>query len=128
VPSTNVTSVLACVALLLSSTPLIGEEHRAAAPALGTDSRIACSQERGQPLGECTVRVRLDGDGKVTVVARFANGFSRSLRFDQGAFVRANATMSGSGADTDWQLIDGLHRIRVDDQRYEVPDTLVSGG
>jgi len=99
-------------------------------PAVARDAapRIACSQERGQAPGECTVQVVPGEDGITTVVARFANGFSRSLRFERGAFVRADATMSGSGTNTDWRLEDGMHRIRVDDQRYEVPAGLVPGG
>ena len=33
--------------------------------------------------------------------------------------------MSGVGTDTEWRRESGLHVIRVDDQRYELPDALV---
>jgi len=94
--------------------------------ALDAEAPIACAQERGQPLGECVARVTHGEDGNSTVVVRFANGFSRSLHFQHGEFVKANATMSGSGSDTDWQRQNGVLRIRVDDQLYELPDTLLA--
>jgi len=117
-----ITSSLVCPVIVVSTAPASADVQSATV----FDTRIACSQERGQALGECTVRVTFEEGGVTTVIARFANGFSRSLRFERGEFVRADATMSGSGTDTDWQLERGLHRIRVDDQRYEVPVDLVA--
>jgi len=108
--------------IIVTGPPASGDERTT-----DDEDRVACAQERGQPLGTCTVRVTRGEAGEISVTVRFANGFSRSLRFVDGAFVRADATMSGSGTDTDWHLDGGVHRIRVDDQRYEVPDELVSG-
>lgn len=88
---------------------------------------IPCAQEQGQPMGECGAAVARGSGGDVTVVVTFPNGFARRLFFQDGMFVSANATMSGSGTDTDWQLKDGVHVIRVDDQRYDVPHVLVFG-
>ncbi len=47
--------------------------------------------------------------------------------FSDGDFLRGNATMSGVGTDTDWQLSRGLYHVRVDDQRFEIPEALVTG-
>ena len=89
---------------------------------------IACAQEQGQALGKCGAGIARGDGGDATVVATFANGFKRQLYFRHGEFVSASATMSGAGKDTDWRLEDGVHHIRVDDQRYELPDALVFGG
>jgi hypothetical protein len=35
--------------------------------------------------------------------------------------------MSGVGTDTDWSLAAGMYSIRVDDQRFELPEALVVG-
>jgi len=35
--------------------------------------------------------------------------------------------MSGVGTDTEWSVSDEMYRIRVDDQRFEVPEALVWG-
>lgn len=86
---------------------------------------IACAQERGQALGACRAAIARSGGGDATVEVSFPNGFKRQLYFTHGAFISASATMSGVGRDTDWRLEGGLHLIRVDDQRYELPDALI---
>ena len=90
-------------------------------------AEIACAQEKGQTLGNCSAAVARGQGGDATVVATFPNGFTRQLYFIHGEFVSASATMSGAGKDTEWRLEDGLHHIRVDDQRYELPDSFVFG-
>lgn len=92
----------------------------------GSDS-VRCAQIRGQEMGSCTADVARGEAGEATVVVTFANGFSRTLFFEDGAFTRANATMSGVGTDTEWRAEDDLLLIRVDDQRYELPSALVFG-
>ena len=87
---------------------------------------IACAQESGEPLGQCTYSIKRDEEGKTTLTAAFTNGFKRKLYFKDGKFLKASTTMSGTGTDTDWSLKDGIHSIRVDDQRFEVPDTLLA--
>lgn len=88
---------------------------------------IPCAQEQGQSLSLCKAAVARGDGGDATIVVTFGNGFSRKLYFVHGEFVSASATMSGVGRDTDWQLFEGLHKIRVDDQRFELPDTFVYG-
>ena len=90
-------------------------------------AQISCSQERGEPIGECTANIARGADGDATVVVSFPNGFKRALYFLHGKFISANATMSGSGSDTDWEKVNGLHIIRVDDQRYELRDDFIFG-
>lgn len=88
---------------------------------------IPCAQERGQELDDCAAGVARSVGGDATVVVTFSNGFSRTLYFVQGEFMSADATMSGSGTDTDWRMDGDLHHIRVDDQRYELRDVFVFG-
>ncbi len=88
---------------------------------------LACAQERGDPFGQCSYRLTRDETGETTVTVVFANGFERGLFFQDGQFLKASVTMSGVGTDTEWRLEDGMYMIRVDGQRYEVPESLVSG-
>ena len=88
---------------------------------------IVCAQERGQTPFGCAASVARGTGGDATVVARFPNGFERTLRFVHGEFVSASATMSGTGTDVDWRRHDGRHLLRVDDQRYELDDAFVFG-
>ena len=81
----------------------------------------------GQKLGECEVIIARFGYGNETVIATFANIFARTLKFVNGAFISANPTMSSVGTDTDWCVKNGIHVIRVDDQRYMVHNSLIFG-
>jgi hypothetical protein len=89
---------------------------------------IPCAQDRGQAMGKCSAEVARGSGRDATVVVTFPNGFARSLYFVHGELVSASSTMSGSGSDTEWRLENGQHVIRVDDQRYELPEILVFGG
>lgn len=106
-------------------------EQQGTAPGAAADKNmpdtIACAQEFGESLGQCSYRIERDETGKITVTVIFANGFKRGLFFKDGNFVKASVTMSGVGTDTDWSLKDGIHVIRVDGQRYEVPDSVIAG-
>ncbi|MGR3740890.1 MAG: hypothetical protein ACU0B9_20035 [Limimaricola soesokkakensis] len=86
---------------------------------------IACAQDRHLPMADCTADVARSSGGDATVVATFPNGFRRRLHFGHGMFLRGDATMSGVGTDTAWRLEGGMHFIRVDDQRFEIPDAMI---
>lgn len=90
-------------------------------------AQAPCAQERGQALTICQIGVARSGGGDATVSATFPNGFSRLLFFVHGDFTRGNSTMSGVGTDMNWQVKDGIHMIRVDDQRFEIPVDFVLG-
>lgn len=87
---------------------------------------VRCAQEVGQALGTCGAKVARDGRSAAVVVT-FPNGFARTLTFSEREFIRGNATMSGVGTDTDWHLFGNTYHVRVDDQRFEIPDALIFG-
>jgi len=122
-------SIGICTAIFLGTAEgSARQQEKSPGPATenGTLKSIACSQETGESLGRCTYRINRDDDGTITVTVVFANSFKRKLFFKDGKFLKANTTMSGTGTDTDWSLKDGTLMIRVDDQRYEVPETLIA--
>ncbi|WP_424984401.1 hypothetical protein [Microbulbifer sp. S227A] len=114
---------LGMVLLLGAATGPVAQQNEPS----GAPSSIACAQERGEPIGQCSYDVERDEAGNSTVTAIFANGFKRKLFFRDGKFLKASVTMSGVGTDTDWTLADGIHVILVDGQRYDVPDILITG-
>ncbi|SOE13355.1 hypothetical protein SAMN05877838_0920 [Hoeflea halophila] len=99
---------------------------RAKSGTFDATGEVRCAQEVGQPLEPCSADVARAEDA-AAVVVRFPNGFARSLMFSDRAFLRGNATMSGTGTDMDWRLSGGMFHVRVDDQRFEIPETLVFG-
>lgn len=86
-----------------------------------------CAQDIGQPLQTCDAWVARSGAGTAAVRVSFPNGFSRVLKFSDGVFVSANATMSGVGTDIDWRREGDRLILRVDDQRYELEGAFVFG-
>jgi len=99
---------------------------RAKSGAFDATGGVRCAQEVGQPLGPCKAGVAR-ANASAVVVVTFPNGFSRMLMFSDRQFLRGNATMSGVGTDMEWRLSDGVYSVRVDDQRFELPETLVFG-
>lgn len=97
---------------------------RAQSGVFAASGDVACAQNPFDALGTCSADVARDGDHAVVAIT-FPSGFTRMLMFEDGTFLRGNTTMSGVGTDTEWELADGLYRIRVDDQRFEIPETLV---
>ncbi|EPX80867.1 hypothetical protein [Litoreibacter arenae] len=99
---------------------------RAKADSFDAIGEVRCAQEVGQVMGSCRINVARAA-GSAAAVVTFANGFKRVLTFSGGEFLRGNPTMSGVGTDTDWRLTDGTYYVRVDDQRFEIPQTLIFG-
>lgn len=102
-------------------------KRRARKADFDTEGKAVCAQNRGETMGQCTIAVARSGGGDASIVATFSNGFSRTLYFVHGEFISANPTMSGTGKDTDWRTENEMHFIRVEDQRYELPDALLFG-
>lgn len=90
-------------------------------------TKMACAQEQGQALGKCSAAISRSDGGDATMVVTFPNGFARQLYFTHGEFMRGSATMSGVGTDIEWALDAGTYTIRVDDQRFEIPESFVLG-
>ena len=105
------------------------DTSKARAKAKDFDARaeISCAQEQGQTLGRCASAIARSGGGDSTVVVTFPNGFARQLYFTHGAFMRGSATMSGTGSDVDWSLENGTYVIRVDDQKFAIPEAYLLG-
>ncbi len=101
-------------------------KNRAKAGDFDATQEVRCAQEVGETLGTCVAGAAREGLSALIVV-KFSNGFSRTLTFEGDQFLRGNATMSGVGTDTDWYKADGIYFIRVDDQRFEIPEALVAG-
>lgn len=64
-------------------------------------------------------------DGSAAVVVKSANGFYSPLPFTGNEFLRGSAALSGAWTDPEWSLSAGVCHVRVDDQRFEVPEALV---
>jgi len=113
-----------------SATPM-GEDDsalRAGQGAFDATGIVPCAQSRGQPMGQCQLGVARSGGGDATVVVTRPDGTQRVLFFTHGDFTGTDASEAGAGFDTDWRKESDLHLIRIDDERYEIPDAVIFGG
>jgi len=90
------------------------------------EGKVQCAQEVGEALGPCAAEVA-HSNAAAVVAVNFPNGFARFLMFENGDFLRGNSTMSGVGTDAEWHRSEGVYHIRVDDQRFEIPQALILG-
>ena len=109
------------------SIDLTDTDHRAKNKDFDATGIIPCAQEQGEKLGSCKIEIARGADGTATAVVTFENGFKRRLYFEGRTFVYGNPTMSGSGKDVEWDLNENLYFIRIDDQRFEIPDWMLFG-
>ena len=115
------------IMLGIATAGIMTATKRAKAGAFDMTGKVACAQEVGQVMDTCAAAVARASDSAAAVVVTFPNGFARTLIFDDGVFVRGNPTMSGVGTDMEWHLSDSMYFVRVDDQRFELPEALVFG-
>lgn len=89
---------------------------------------IPCSQVPGQPMTQCRFSVARAGGGYATVVIRRPLRGTRILFFSMGRAIGVSTAESDSTGAFQAREEAGLHRIRIGDERYEIPQEVVLGG
>lgn len=90
--------------------------------------RVPCAQGPGAPMTTCAMGVGRGENGTAIVVVTKPDGVDRQLFFTDGEFVNADTSEAGGGFETSVEREGDLHLIRVDDERYEIPDAVIFGG
>jgi len=89
---------------------------------------VPCAQGSGAPMTTCAMGAARDDNGKAIVVVTKPDGVDRQLFFTDGEFVNADTSEAGGGFETSVEREGDLQLIRVDDERYEIPDAVIFGG
>lgn len=89
---------------------------------------LPCAQGVGAPMTQCGFGVARAGGGTATVIVTRHDGLRRALFFEDGELVGADTSEADGGHETSVAKEGGLSRIRVNDERYEVPEAVVYGG
>jgi hypothetical protein len=90
--------------------------------------KVPCAQHQGQPMGQCDFGVTRTGNADATVVITRPDGRKRTIVFVGGRATGADVSQGDSGAAFSAQREGDLNLLRVGDERYEIPDAVVSGG
>jgi len=101
---------------------------RAGQGAFDATGAIPCAQHAGQPMRQCQFGVARGEGGSATVVVTHADGWQRALFFENGEFLSADASEAGGGFDASASKEADLFMIRVDEERYEIPEAVIFGG
>ncbi|MGC1955539.1 MAG: hypothetical protein WA970_23780 [Gammaproteobacteria bacterium] len=89
---------------------------------------IPCAQYSGQPMGQCHYGVSREGGGTATVVNTRPDGSKRAIFFVDGRAYSADTSQADGYGEFRVKREGDLNRIRVGDERYEIPDAVVYGG
>jgi heat shock protein HslJ len=89
---------------------------------------LPCAFAAGQPMGRCEFGVARAGGGYATVVVTKPDGRTRAIFFRMGRPIGADVAESEGRRDFSATKDGDLHRIRVGNERYEIPDAVVLGG
>lgn len=89
---------------------------------------LPCAFAAGQPMGQCEFGVARAGGGYATVVIKKPDGRTRAIFFRMGRPIGADVSESEGRHDFQATKDGDLHRIRVGNERYEIPDAVVFGG
>lgn len=101
---------------------------RAGQGAFDATGVVPCAKESSVPTGPCPLGVVRSASGSAVVVVRRHDGMERVLYFENGAFTGADTSQVGGGFDTSFSREADLSLIRIDDERYEIPDAFIFGG
>ncbi|WP_372620761.1 SH3 domain-containing protein [Falsiroseomonas sp.] len=83
---------------------------------------LPCAMVRGQPSRECRFGVERRGAGAAVVDVLGSSGVTRRITFERGAPTGSNST-----AELHFERFGELFLIRIGDERFEVPEEVVTG-
>jgi len=89
---------------------------------------LLCAFTPDQPMGQCELGVARAGGGYATVVIKKPDGRTRAIYFRMGRPIGADVSESEGRLEFRAMKEGDLHRIRVGNERYEIPDAVVFGG
>lgn len=105
-----------------------GSDLRAGQGAFDAAGLVPCAKGIGAPMTQCAFGVARDGDGNATVVVQRTDGLTRALFFTDGSLLGADTSEADGGHEVSVARESDLFLIRVNDERYEIPDAAIRGG
>lgn len=88
---------------------------------------VPCKMGHGQPTGSCPFGVTREGGGSGIVTITKPDGRTRAIFFEDGKATGADVSQADPG-EFGVSREDDLHIVRIGEERYEIPDAVISGG
>jgi hypothetical protein len=89
---------------------------------------VPCAQYSGQPMGRCEFGVARAGGGYATVVIKKPDGRTRAIYFRMSRPIGGDTSQADGYPEFRSTKESDLNLIRIGNERYEIPDTVVLGG
>jgi heat shock protein HslJ len=89
---------------------------------------LPCAFAASQPMTQCEFGVARAGGGYATVVIRKPDGRTRAIFFRMGRATGADTSQADGSPPFRATREGDLNLIRVGDERYEIPDSVIFGG
>lgn len=89
---------------------------------------IPCAQNKGQPMTQCEFSVSRAGSGYATVVIHRQGQSDRVIYFRMGRAIGVSSSEADKAGEFSMTYEHDLHKIKVGDERYEIPDAVIFGG
>ena len=90
--------------------------------------KIPCAQHAGQPTVQCDFSVARQSGGYATVVVTKPDGMKRAIFFRRGIPAGADTSQADGYGEFRYEKEGDLHLVRIGEERYEIPDAVVTGG
>ncbi len=90
--------------------------------------QIPCAMEAGAAMTQCDFGVAREAGGTAAVAVTRPHGGKRVLFFENGSFASADISGADGDIEASAQQQGDQHIIQVGDERYEIPDAVISGG
>lgn len=100
----------------------------AARPNPHASGTLPCARYPGQPTTPCPFIVTRGTGGDATVTVTHPQGFKRTIVFEHGQPIRAEANQPDGPATVGASKEADLFFVRVGQERYEIPEAVVFGG
>lgn len=107
---------------------LVEASARASQRTFNATGKIPCAQHKGQPMGPCDFGVARAGGGTAAVAITRPDGRTRVILFKAGKAVAADLSQADGDMSFGATQEADLHLIRAGNERYEIPEAVISGG
>jgi len=106
----------------------INSASRASQGDFDATGQLPCAQHSGQPTSPCNFGVSREGRGTATVVIIRPDGKKRAIFFIDGRPNSADTCEADGYGELKARRENDIHLIRVGEERYEIPDAVITGG
>lgn len=105
-----------------------GGDALVAGTSFNATGNIPCARSAGQPMGSCAFGVNREGQGKGMVTVLWPDGGSRVIFFEDGTPMSFDQSQADQGATMKVGQNADLYTVTIGDERFEIPEAVISGG